>query len=203
MRSIVLASLAFSALTATAASGQMDTTPKNEMARARMEMEKSQAEMDKMRSPGPSADARDYGIEVQNAYVKVRHATSPFRKLDAAVTAGYAASAPQCLAAAEHGAMGYHHVNREYLDNTLDVEKPEILLYERRSNGKYELNGVEYIVPYRVWPADSVPPKIMGRSLARADELKLWYMHMWVWKRNRAGLFANYNPDAECRTPPA
>jgi hypothetical protein len=108
-----------------------------------------------------------------------------------------------CLADPEHGAMGYHHINRAYVDKTLEIERPEILLYERLADGSYALNGVEYIVPYRVWPPDSVPPRIMGRELARSDDLKLWYMHMWVWKRNAAGLFANWNPDAACRKPPA
>ncbi|HEY9228813.1 MAG TPA: hypothetical protein VIP11_19330 [Gemmatimonadaceae bacterium] len=150
-----------------------------------------------------SADPARYGKAVKDGYERVRAATAPFQKLEAAVAAGYAATVPNCLEHPMHGGMGYHHTNRELMDRTLDVEKPEILLYERRGDGSYALNGVEFIVPYRVWPADSVPPRIMDRELQRADDLKLWYMHMWVWKRNKAGLFANYNPDAACRKPAA
>ena len=127
----------------------------------------------------------------------------PFRKLSAAVAAGYDSTVDMCLADPTHGAMGYHHVNHKYVDKRLEVDHPEILLYERRADGSYALNGVEYIVPYRLWPADSAPPRIMGRDLQRGDDLNLWYMHMWVWKSNPEGLFANWNPTAECRKPPA
>lgn len=162
----------------------------------------SAAQMD-TKSTQASPDPAAYGPVVKEAYDRVRAATAPFKDLSAAVAAGYAATVQNCLADAMHGAMGYHHINRAYVDQTLDVEHPEILLYERLADSSYALNGVEFIVPYRVWPADSVPPRIMGRELQRSDDLKLWYMHMWVWKPNAAGLFANWNPAAACRTPPA
>jgi len=146
------------------------------------------------------ADPAAYGREVQQGYARVRAATAPYRTLDSAVTAGYAASVAECLADETHGAMGFHHINRGYLDSKLEVERPEILLFEKRADGTYALNGVEYIVPYRAWPPDSTPPKIMGRELYKSDDLKLWYMHMWVWNRNSAGLFANWNPAVKCRT---
>src|SRR5262245_40463058 len=120
--------------------------------------------MDKM-SATAAADPESYGAAVKDGYDRVRKATDAFHKLDAAIAAGYAATVPSCLADPTHGGMGYHHVNRDLMDRTLDVEHPEILLYERRDDGSYALNGVEFIVPYRVWPADSVPPRIMGRDL--------------------------------------
>lgn len=145
------------------------------------------------------ADAAAYGAEVQQGYAVVREATAAYRVLDSAVAKGYAASVPQCFADSTHGAMGYHHVNRAYLDNRIELDRPEILLYERRADGSYGLNGVEYIIPYRVWPKDSVPPKLMGRDMFRSEPLQLWYMHMWVWTPNRAGLFADWNPAVKCR----
>jgi len=162
----------------------------------------AQIEMGKA-SPVTSPDPAAYGAAVKEGYDRVRAATAPFKQLSAAVAAGYAPTVEVCLADSAHGAMGYHHINRAYVDKTLEVERPEILLYERLADGTYALDGVEYIVPYRVWPADSVPPRIMGRELQRSDNLELWYMHVWVWKRNTAGLFANWNPDAACRKPPA
>lgn len=146
------------------------------------------------------ADPAGYGREVQQAYAQVRAATARFRSLDSAVAVGYPVSVAACLADSTHGAMGYHHVNRSYVDNKLEVERPEILLYERLDDGTYALNAVEYIVPYRVWPADSTPPVIMGRQLAKSAELNLWFMHMWIWRRNSAGLFADWNPAVKCRT---
>ncbi len=141
-----------------------------------------------------------YGREVQDAYRKVRAATALFHSTDAAGAAGYPTEVAQCLENAPHGGMGFHHVNRQYLTKTLEVERPQILLYERDADGKYVLNGVEYIVPYRLWPRDSVPPRIMGRNLVRSDQLQLWYMHMWVWKPNPSGLFADWNPTVQCRS---
>lgn len=146
-------------------------------------------------SLAPSADG--YGTEVQEGLKLARASTAKFVELDSAVAAGYAHEVHDCLSAAA-GGMGFHHMNRSYMDTKLDVEHPEILLYERLKSGKYSLNGVEYIVPYRVWPKDSIPPSIMGQSLRRADELNLWYLHMWIWKYNPSGLFANWNPTVHC-----
>lgn len=148
-------------------------------------------------SPSPSA----YGKEVEAGYATVRTATARFRALDTAVAAGYVANVAQCVSDSMHGAMGYHHINRAYLDNKVEVERPEFLIYERKPDGKYVLNAVEYIVPYRVWPKDSVPPKLLGRDMRRNDPLNLWNLHMWVWTKNSAGLFAEWNPDVHCPNP--
>jgi len=94
--------------------------------------------------------------------------------------------------------MDYHHVNQGHLDATLDVERPEILLYERRPDGQYRLNGVEFIVPYRAWPRDTVAPVLMGQTLAREDNLKFWYLHVWAWIENPDGVFANFNAKVAC-----
>lgn len=149
-----------------------------------------------------SPDVKDYPREVQEGYNRVRAATQAFRTIDAAVAAGYPDRVPMCftdsLHTPSHGAMGYHHLNREYLDKSIDLAKPEILLYERLGDGSYQLNGVEFILPYRFWPRDSVAPTLMGRAMYREDSRSYWYSHMWTWKRNPAGLFADWNPDAHC-----
>ena len=145
------------------------------------------------------AEPSAYPSEVQEGYQRVRAATAAYRVLDSAVAKGYAASVPQCFSDPTHGAMGYHHLNRAYVDRNVEIEKPEILLYERKADGSYGLNGVEYIIPYRVWPKDSVPPKLMGRDMVQSEPLQLWYTHMWIWTPNKAGLFADWNPEVRCR----
>ena len=97
-----------------------------------------------------------------------------------------------------HGAMGYHHVNRGYVDAKVDVERPEILLYERLPSGRYRLNGMEFIVPYRAWPRDSVAPVLLGQTLKHEDNLNIWYLHVWAWTKNDEGLFADFNPGVQC-----
>jgi hypothetical protein len=84
------------------------------------------------------------------------------------------------------------------MDAEADVRQPEILLYERMPDGAYRLNGVEFIVPYRAWPRDSTPPRVMGRPMLQEDNLQFWYLHAWAWRDNPDGLFANFHPDVRC-----
>lgn len=128
----------------------------------------------------------------------LRAATRPFMTLDSAVAAGYPPDVPDCLIHEHHGAMGYHHINRDYLDAKAEIGRPEILLYERLADGRYRLNGVEYIVPYRFWPRDSLAPTILGQTMRREDNLNFWYLHVWAWTENPDGLFADFHPAVSC-----
>ncbi len=139
-----------------------------------------------------------YSPEIQDGLARVRAATASFRSLASAVAAGYTGDVPSCLAHGEDGAMGFHHMNRAYVDDRIEIERPEILVYERHPDGRYTLNGVEYIIPYSVWSRDSTPPKVFGLDLKHADRLQLWYLHMWTWKENPSGLFADWNPGVHC-----
>ncbi len=136
--------------------------------------------------------------EVRQGLEQLRAATKPFQDLEAAVSAGYARDVPDCLVHEHHGAMGFHHMNRSYLTATPTVGRPQILLYERMPDGRYRLNGVEFIVPYRLWARDSVAPVLMGQRLKHEDNLKLWYLHVWAWTDNADGVFADFNPVVSC-----
>jgi hypothetical protein len=135
---------------------------------------------------------------VMQALERARAATARFTSLDAAVAAGYQRNGGGCLANEPLGTMGFHHPNGALYDDRLDVERPEILVYERLPDGRYRLNGVEYIVPYSARPRDATPPRIMGRSLKRADGLRIWYLHVWIWQENPSGVFADWNPTVHC-----
>jgi len=87
-----------------------------------------------------------YGIEAEFGVQRVRAATAAFVSLDSAVAAGYAPTVARCIAHPEHGAMGFHHVNRALMDAQLEVERPEILVYERLADGGYVLNGVKQFI---------------------------------------------------------
>lgn len=144
-------------------------------------------------SSGPAPDpgvARDLEL--------LRNATRPFQNLDAAVDAGYPREVADCLIHEHHGAMGFHHVNRGYLTARPTVDKPQILLYERLKDGGYRLNGVEFIVPYRLWPRDSIAPVLFGRNLKHEDNLQFWFVHVWAWSDNADGIFADFNPAVNC-----
>jgi hypothetical protein len=127
----------------------------------------------------------------------VRAATEAFKMLDNAVAAGYEREVPQCVQDLPQGGMGFHHKNFALRDANLEVDKPEILLYERTPDGRYKLTGVEYIVPISAW-SRTEPPTIMGQNLKRADSLGVWYLHVWIWEPNPSGLFADWNPLVKC-----
>jgi hypothetical protein len=134
---------------------------------------------------------------VEQEVERVRAATAPFRDLDAAVKAGYPRSVAHCLDNPPAGGMGYHHIHSDLMDDRIELERPEILVYERTSDGGYELVGVEYAVPLDAWTREE-PPTVMGQDLKRAPALGLWYLHVWVWRTNPNGLFADWNPDVAC-----
>jgi hypothetical protein len=151
-------------------------------------------------SRAPS-DPAAYGPDVERDIKRVRAATEAYKNLDAAVADGFPRTVATCLSDASSGGMGHHHTNRTRSDATVEVERPEILLYSYHPDGSYVLNGVEYIVPFRAWPKDSVPPRVMGRDMLQSEPLKLWYLHAWIWTPNEAGLFSDWNPVVACRTP--
>jgi len=138
------------------------------------------------------------GGEIDRDVAKIRAATSKFKSLDEAVKKGYARDVAHCMANPPQGGMGYHHQNDALLDDRLELERPEILVYERMPDGEYRFNGVEYIVPFSVWPSDRKPPRIMGQDLKPAPQLEIWYLHVWVWLENPSGLFADWNPRVKC-----
>jgi hypothetical protein len=138
-----------------------------------------------------------FGDAVDRDVVRLRAATEKFKSLDKAVAAGYAESGGKCVEHQPHGAMGYHHNNKSLMDATLDVEKPEVLVYERLKDGSYRLNGVEYLVPIPAWTREE-PPMIMGQKLKKAENLGIWYLHVWNWEPSPTGIFADWNPRVKC-----
>ena len=150
-----------------------------------------------MRQEGASPAA----AALEAAVARARAATAPYQALDSAVAAGYARHVARCLEQPPHGAMGFHHVNRALLDDRVEVERPEILLYARTAAGAYKLTGVEYIVPYRAHPRTAEPPTVMGQQMKQSDPLALWYLHVWLWEENPSGLFADWNPAVTCPVP--
>ena len=129
---------------------------------------------------------------------RIRKATAAFKSLDAAVAAGYQRNVPQCIAHPTLGGMGYHHTTDALLDDTLDLDHPEILVYGKTATGEYKLNGVEFYVPYSAHPRTAAPPVIMGHQLTPFDPGKFWYLHVWVWTDNPSGMFADWDPEVKC-----
>ena len=148
--------------------------------------------------PVEKADPVSQHTTVDRDTALVRSATAGFRDLKTAVAAGYPARVEHCVSHPSLGGMGFHHAKLSLMDDHIEVERPEILVYGRTRTGEYVLNGVEYVVPYTARSRDAVPPRVMGQALKRSDELKLWYLHVWIWNENPSGLFADWNPNVSC-----
>lgn len=148
---------------------------------------------DSLDTPGPSG-----AHELERDLEVIREATADFHDVEAARAAGYVPPDPDLCMYSDAGVMGYHHLNPELLDDRLEVERPEIVVYAPTTEEGRKLVNVEYAVPYSAWPRDEAPPRILGQDLKRADALEIWYLHVWVWEENPNGVFADWNPTLTC-----
>jgi hypothetical protein len=147
-------------------------------------------------SPAPGILPSSFGKAVDHDVMTIRDAISKFKSTGAAEAAGYK-QVTGCVQHQPAGAMGYHFQNNELLDTTLDLEHPEVLVYEKMPDGSFQLNGVEFLVPISAWKS-AEPPRIMGQALIKADPIGFWFLHVWTSKPNPSGLFAPWNPDVKC-----
>ncbi len=135
---------------------------------------------------------------------EVRRATRDFRDVAVAIGAGYG-SAGSCVSGPERGAMGVHYPNGDLVgDGVLDAQRPEILVYEQRGR-QLRLVGVEFVVIAADWHATNMaPPILMGQhfhyvgSPNRYGLPPFYELHVWAWKENQFGTFADWNPAVSC-----
>jgi hypothetical protein len=134
----------------------------------------------------------------------VRDATRSFQDVGNATAAGYARFLG-CVSGPQEGAMGVHYVNGALVqDGQLDANRPEALMYEVK-NGRLHLLGVEYIVMADAWHATHTePPTLRGQvfhyvgSPNRYALPAFYELHVWAWRDNPAGTFADWNTHVVC-----
>jgi hypothetical protein len=134
----------------------------------------------------------------------VRLATERFQDVEEATEAGYA-DPLQCVSGPEEGAMGVHFGNAELIgDGDLDPQRPELLVYEPK-DGQLHLVAVEYLVFAEAWDANNpAPPSLLGHlfhyvgSPNRYGLPAFYELHVWAWKHNPSGTFADWNPLVSC-----
>jgi hypothetical protein len=165
------------------------------------------------------------GPDVLADLARVRQATARFHNIDAAFAAGYTVWSPDpfapgatCPSSAE-GNMGYHLVNVGLRggaaspaagDAVIDPLRPEMLLYEKRPDGKMHLVGVEYLVFTAAWErvngAGAAPPEVFGEPLPASlhtfpgnpNPIPHYELHVWIWTSNPLGMFYPWNPTVSC-----
>lgn len=155
--------------------------------------------------------------ELGKTLAAIRAATDQFHDESAALAAGYGRPPVAFCESSSTGAMGIHHGNFALLgvvpganpptgtDPTIDLLRPEVLLYEPQPDGTRRLVGIEYVVYRAAWDAvHDDPPTLLGipfderfgsNTHGHAEHYEL---HVWLWRHNPLGMFAPYNPKVSC-----
>jgi hypothetical protein len=126
----------------------------------------------------------------------VRAANSRFTDVKAAIAEGYAPI--PCTSGVDGGAMGVHYVHGEYLkDEVPNLKRPQAVMYEPTPDGKMALIAVEYIT-------FKGPASLEGQLFSftgapnRYGLGPFYQLHVWAWKPNPRGVFADMNPNVTC-----
>jgi hypothetical protein len=137
---------------------------------------------------------------------QARRATRRFRDVEAARAAGYE-KASDCESDPKYGAMGIHYANPKLVaDGALDIEHPEILVYQPTAGGALRLGALEYFQPDADQDLATDPdrPSLFempfdGPMLGHNPQMPIHYdLHVWLYRHNPAGLFAMWNPAVRC-----
>jgi hypothetical protein len=151
----------------------------------------------------------------------VRKATEKYRDPAVALAEGYI-DEKLCVAMPGVGAMGVHFIQPRLMgmqmvngrvhgtDTEIDPTKPEILVYEPRKDGKLELVAVEWYTSQEAWGSRphptifGVPFNTMQDDPATPDVdeghmfTPHYDLHLWLYKDNPNGAFAQWNPKVTC-----
>ena len=126
--------------------------------------------------------------QLEGELAKVRSNTEKYKIVDNALADGYVdieLIVPN---------MGAHFLNEGLLDDTFDMDKPEILVYAPGSDGSLTLVAAEYAVPVELSP--NAPEGFTGGEdeWHINEDFGLWVLHAWVWSDNPDGMFNDTNP---------
>jgi hypothetical protein len=124
------------------------------------------------------------------------------------------------------GAMGIHYFRPDLLGISAppnprvdgngthtDFLKPGILIYEPQADGSLELVAVENLVFQKSWRAagNQAKPRFHGVEYdtmqddpaTRVDEAHMFEphydRHVWLYRKNPNGMFAQFNPNVSCK----
>ena len=134
--------------------------------------------------------------EINRDLAAARAASAKYHRVEVALADGFVEPVPHpehpehpvCVVSPS-GGMGYHFVNPSRMgDGRIDVREPEVLLYEKDAAGRFRLTGVEYI--------GNEGDALFGRSFTQGPPGHA--LHVWLWKHNPSGMFADWNPNVGC-----
>ena len=132
---------------------------------------------------------------------KLRQATAQYQRTPAARAAGYdlVPGLDYCFQNFVVGGRGYHYINLNLVDTTIDLLHPEAMVYAPDATGSIQLSAVGFIVPAGAWDAEyDEPPQVLGQNFHFYERSNAYVLHAWVWKNNPSAMFADWNPDVSC-----
>lgn len=142
---------------------------------------------------GVVAQQQQHGVTLVD---KVRAANDRFKDASVAASEGYVAI--PCASGVDGGAMGVHYVSETLLKaDTIDIAHPQAVMYEPGADGKMTLIAVEYIT-------SKGPAQLQGHLFNfmgapnRYGLGPFYELHVWAWKQNPRGAFADMNPNVTC-----
>jgi hypothetical protein len=137
------------------------------------------------------------GAAAQQAFATLRRVTARYHDLNVAIADGFVLLHP-CEERPDEGPVGtvYVHIDR-LMDGIIDPASPDALIYEPSRNGRPKLVGAEFALPYALW-SEPEPPEFLGNSFQREDEFGVWALHLWIWRDNPEGMFAESHPRVSC-----
>lgn len=152
--------------------------------------------------PAPEVELPDLRVErlpepVVRDLIKLRKSLVKYERFDRAVAEGFDTQLTGCMVMPPDGGMGFHYGKASIIDAIPDPSAPEVLLYQPLRGGKKRLVGVEFIVPFDAW-TEPEPPVLYGQVMRPNHTFGLWTLHVWLFKHNRNGLFADWNPAVRC-----
>ncbi len=155
---------------------------------------------------------KDVNVAMKEGYVR--------DPMDMCVTAPFEGQPAQL------GGMGVHFFRPDLLGLTgttprvngkgthTDFATPGVLVYEPQQNGNLKLVAVENLVFAEAWKAagHTAPPEFEGNQYYRmidnpetkdVDEahgfMPHYELHMWLYRDNPNGIFAQFNPEVTCK----
>ena len=106
-----------------------------------------------------------------------------------------------------HGGVAMHMMDgARFMDNKVDPERPEVLIYEQTRQGEFRLAGAVWMLPAdegverpKLFGQDFEGPIfVKGRSQLMPVHFYEYDLYVWLWKDNPAGLFSPTNPNLPC-----
>jgi len=131
--------------------------------------------------------------ETDKAIATLQRVTARYHDLDVAIRDTFVLL-HECETRPGEGPVGIVYVNvARLLDGVVDPGSPDALVYEPGSP-RPKLVAVEFAVPN----TGQQPPQFLGATFQEEEEFGVFALHVWVWRNNPDGLFAETNPRVTC-----